>query len=110
MNETVNTLLDFLDISRHKLIEKFISTNTHYTPENAKLGSKDRIDLFSTKRNSEAMAFAWKENMENRYISDIQNICEKPMKILGYNPMKNIPIDKFNDKYPLLLFPPLKLP
>jgi hypothetical protein len=101
MNETVNALLDFLDISRYKLIEKFISTNTHYTPGDAKEDFSKK-SLMSTKKNSEVMAFDWRQHIENRLISEVQTFCEKPMKILGYNAMKNISINKVDDGYPLL--------
>ena len=104
-NKTVDTLLDFLDLSRHELIEKFISMNTH---ENPKLLKRGRL-LWSTKRNSKYMAFEWRKHINNNHISKVQTFCAKSMKILGYNPMKNVSIDKFDDRYPLLLRPRLKV-
>ena len=101
MNETVDEMLDFLDISRHALIEKFISTNTNYTPK--------KVSTVSTKRNSKAMAFEWKHHLKDKEISEVQLLCEKPMKMLGYNLMKDISINKLDEKYPLLLHPPLKI-
>ena len=100
-NKTVDALLDFLDLSRHKLIEKFISMNTH--------DNSTSSNLWSTKRNSKYMAFEWRKQINKTDISKVQTFCAKPMKILGYNPMTNVSIDKFDDRYPLLLRPRLKV-
>ena len=35
-NETADAILDFLDMSRHTLIEKYISNHTNYAPTNEK--------------------------------------------------------------------------
>ena len=101
MNETVNKLLDFLDISRHELIEKFISTNTHYTPEHE--------NPYSTQRNSKYIAFDWRNHIKTTDLSELQMFCEKPMKILGYNAIKNISNNKDDHRYPFLLDPTFKL-
>ena len=107
LNETVDALLDFLDLSRHKSIEKFISMNTH---ENPKYKAKEEWQFtYSTKRNTSAMAFEWRKHITNNEIYDVQRFCEKPMKILGYNSMINISINILDDSYPLLVLPPLKL-
>ena len=104
MNETVDGMLDFLDLSRHKLIEKFISTHTQGNAEEPKNTSKNRL-LFSTKRNSKDMAFEWRKHIKNTDLSNIQKFCSKSMKMLGYNIIN----DTFDDRYPILDVPPLKL-
>ena len=48
------------------------------------------------------MAFEWRKHLSNDDIVKIQNSCSGPMEILGYNPMKNISLDKRDDSYPLL--------
>jgi hypothetical protein len=104
LNETVDALLDFLDLSRHKSIEEFISMNTHENPK-----SKGWQFTYSTKRKTSDMAFEWRKHIKNNEIYDVQRFCEKPMKILGYNSMTNISINKLDDRYPLVVVPPLKL-
>ena len=104
-NETADAMLDFLDMPRHALIEKFISTNTNDALKNEK-GWKAR---FSTERDSKSMAYEWKNHLKDKEISEVQLFCEKPMKMLGYNLMKDISINILDDDYPLLLHPPLKI-
>ena len=83
MDKTVDSLLDFLDLSWHKLIDRFISQNTHENQTTWKINSF----LWNTKRNSSAMAFEWRKHMNIDEISKVQQFCSKPMKILGYNPI-----------------------
>ena len=92
--KTVLKLLSFLDLSPNKLIDKFINEHTHSKPEYK--------NTYGTKRDSKQMAFKWREKLKDEDISNTQDFCAKPMKILGYNLMKNISIDKHNDSYPIL--------
>ena len=52
------------------------------------------------------MAFEWRKNIKNDDISKVQHFCAKSMKLLGYNPMINISINKYEERYPLLVEPP----
>jgi hypothetical protein len=90
-------LLDFLDIPLNKLIEKFIKGHT-------KVKSKHlRQEVYGTKKNSKNMAFKWRKSIENEDILKVQKSCAEPMKKLGYHLMTNIPVNKNDDSYPLLV-------
>ncbi len=39
----------------------------------------------STFRDSKLNAFAWKSGIDHQMVQDIQEVCHKPMKKLGYN-------------------------
>ena len=95
-HEVSNTLLNFLDLPANKLITKFISHNTIKNP------SSIYKDKWSTNRNSSYMAFEWRKHLSNDDIVKVQDSCAGPMEMLGYNPMKNISVDKLDDRYPLL--------
>ena len=106
MIKTVDALLDFLDLPWHKLLENFISTNTHKKDKRLKT-AEDMA--YSTKRKSKTMAFEWRKHIANENVSKVQKFCEKSMNIMGYNPMKNVPINRLDHKYPLLVEPRFKL-
>ena len=103
INETVDALLDFLDLPWHKLIEKFISNNTVKDED-----KKTYAYQYSTRRNSTNMAFEWREHIDNEDISQVQTFCKTSMSILGYNLMINISKNRYDDKYALLVDPPFK--
>ena len=119
MNETVDALLDFLDLPWHKLVQKFISDNT-VKDDDKKPNSNAEVDysdirtlsgepyIYSTRRNSTNMAFEWREHIDNEDISQVQTFCKTAMNMLGYNLMKNISNNRFDDKYALLVDPLLK--
>lgn len=83
---------------KNSLIDEFISSHT--------LGKtrriKTRVSNYGTVRNSTLAAFAWKNNIADEDISEVQTLCNRPMKILGYNAMNNLPWDKMNESYKLI--------
>ena len=89
-------LMTFLNLKQHQQIKKFI--NDHAYTDIAPNSS----NMFATKRNSSLMAFEWKKHLEDKYIANIQQSCEIPMRLLGYYPMQKIESDKLNETYPLL--------
>jgi hypothetical protein len=117
---TTDILLKFLDLAPHKLIEKFIEQHTQ-TSRNAGASSnkitssnidtiipsskkvKSMQNPYGTVRNSNVTAFKWKKEMEEKYISVVQGACKTPMMMLGYNPMKNITENKYDDNFPIII-------
>ena len=74
-------MLDFLGLPSHKLVKDFVEKN------------------FSK---SKDITFNWKTTLEEKEIINIQNVCEEPMKILGYNQMINVSIDRNNEEFPIV--------
>ncbi len=86
-----------MDLSPNNLIENIILKSTNENP-------KSLIDArFSTKRNSKYMAFEWRKNIKSDDISKVQHYCEESMKLLGYNPIINISINEYEEKYPIMV-------
>jgi len=116
--ETVDNLLQFLDLSPNKLIENYIEEHTQ-TSRDATSSSTSTSNMdttmkdgkamqvrslpYSTSRNSKATAFLWKKKMKNKDILKVQRVCKKPMRMLGYNPMTNIVGNKDDDDFPLIV-------
>ena len=92
---TISRLLNFLDLSWNKLIGNFIDKYTTVEQRNG--------DPYSTKRDSKYTAFKWTKLLKTRDISRIQKVCSDPMKTLGYNIMQNIPVDKRNKEFSILV-------
>ena len=109
---TTDKLLDFLDLPPNKLIENFLEEHTR-TVRNTTLSSSHTIEeqpkklgwryQYSTLRNSMATAFHWKKTMRSEMITNIQTLCKKPMQMLGYNLMHNIPDNRYWDDFPLIV-------
>ena len=92
---TISRLLNFLDLSGNKVIENFIDQHTTVEQRNG--------NPYSTKRDSKYTAFKWTKLLKTKEISRIQNVCSNPMKILGYNIMQNIRVDKRNKDFSILV-------
>ena len=109
---TTDKLLKFLDLAPNKLIETFLEEHTQ-TVRNTTLSSIHTIEeapkdyswqyKYSTSRNSKATAFNWKKIMKSENIQNVQRVCEKPMQMLGYNLMQNIPENRYRDDFPLIV-------
>ena len=116
---TTDKLLKFLDLSTNKLIERFIEqytqtfrddkrTSVTYLSRNingikaSSKGKKPIKHFYKTARNSKATAFNWRTEMEDKYISNVQGACHNPMRMLGYNLMRNIPRNKYDNQFPLI--------
>ena len=116
---TTDNLLKFLDLSPNKLIDRFIEKHTQ-AYRNSKISSVKSMsrNVYSNKgsskgrrlikhhhgtvRNSKATAFNWRTEMEDKAISDVQRVCHKPMRMLGYNLMTNISRNKYDKQFPLI--------
>ena len=94
-------MLKFLDLPKSSLIDEFISSHTQGKTRRI----KTRVSNYGTIRNSTLEAFAWKDNIADKDILEVQTLCNRPMKILGYNTMNNVPLDKINDSYKLIVKP-----
>ena len=92
---TITRLLNFLDLSGNKLIENFIDQHTTVEQRNG--------NPYSTRRDSKYTAFKWTKLLKTKEISKIQKVCSDPMKTLGYNIMQNIPVDKRNKEFAILV-------
>ena len=92
---TISRLLNFLDLSGNKVIENFIDQHTTVEQRNG--------NPYGTKRDSKYTAFKWTKLLKTKEISRIQNVCSDPMKILGYNIMQNIRVDKRNKDFSILV-------
>ena len=109
---TTDKLLRFLDLAPNKLIESFLEEHTQ-TVRNTTLSSSHTIDeapkdysweyKYSTSRNSKATAFNWKKTLKSENIQNIQTVCKKPMQMMGYNLMHNIPDNRYWDDFPLIV-------
>ena len=91
---TADELLQFLQLPRHNLIEKFIEQHTSkvrsrsillddYVPNNSeleKLMQKNSKAHGSMKKYSTARAFLWRRTLKKKNIVEIQEKCEKPMR------------------------------
>ncbi len=55
----------------------------------------------STFRDSKLNAFAWKSSIDLQTAQDIQDVCHKPMKKLGYNLIQGQE-DMDDPEYPVL--------
>ena len=93
-HDATNRLTKFLDLSPNRLIDKFLKD---HTDKDVKLS-----DPYSTTRNSKHTAFKWVKLLSVDDISSVQKACSEPMKLLGYNFMSNIPLDKKNNKFSAL--------
>ena len=65
--KVANELQEFLDLEKSSFLEKYVSNQKHKSPE----------FLPKTKR----------KEMTEKDILEIQNVCSRPMKTLGYLPM-----------------------
>ena len=92
---TITRLLNFLDLSGNTFIEKFIDQHTTVEQRNG--------NPYSTRRDSKYTAFKWTKLLKSEEISGIQKVCSDPMKTLGYNIMQNIPVDKRNKEFSILV-------
>ena len=97
-SKAATELLKFLDLSKTGLIDKFILSHTHGNNGKTKIQNHS----YGTIRNSISEALAWKDNIENTDISEVQSLCAQPMKLLGYNVMNDIPNNKMNDSFTLI--------
>ena len=93
--ETVETLLSFLDLPPHALIDKFITTHTQT--------NSSEKNVYGTTRDSKNKAFQWKQEMKSIDIKKVQKLCSTPMALLGYNFMDNISVDKNDDQFQIML-------
>ena len=92
---TISRLLNFLDLSGNTSIENFIDQHTTVEKRNG--------NPYSTRRDSKYTAFKWTKLLKSEEISGIQKVCSDPMKTLGYNIMQNIPVDKRNKEFAILV-------
>ena len=114
---TTDELFKFLDLSPNKLIEKFVeghtqtsregtlstTTKSAYSTSKKLKPMQDNSLPYSTSRNSKVTAFLWKKKMKSKDILKVQKVCKKPMKMLGYNPMTNINVNRENEDFPLIV-------
>ena len=80
---------------RYSLVQNFIKSHTEGNDQSEKWA-------FSTVRNSTNEAFKWRHSITKKEIAMVQKECAKSMKILGYNPIINIPVNQFNENYKLM--------
>ena len=78
-SKTADELQEFLDLKKSPLLKKFAEGKV---------------------RNEQA--FKWKNNIADDDISEVQNLCSKPMEVLGYLPMTNIGTNKKDKNYKLM--------
>ena len=93
--KAVDFMLDFLDLSKNELVDKFIKQHTH-----GSFGTKNIP--YSTYRDSKSKAFEWRYDIMDKDILEIQQFCVDSMDILGYYPMNNIQENKYNQSYVLM--------
>ena len=93
-------MLKFLDLSRSVLIDKFIEEHTQVASKDP---PKKLKKFYDTKRNSSDMAFAWKENAAEEDIFEVQELCDKPMKTLGYISIDDVSNHNSQLKYPVMV-------
>ena len=74
-SKIANEIQEFLDLGKSKFVEKFATYKKH--------------------KSQEFLPKAEKNEMTNNDILEIQKLCSKPMKTLGYLPMTS---EEWNDK------------
>ena len=92
-------LMTFLDLQKSWSIEHFILNHMNGKNSSEKI---ERRGPFNTVRNSSNEVFRWRNKIQEKDISDIQELCSEAMKTLGYNPMTNILANKLNESYELI--------
>ena len=97
-SKAADELLRFLELPKSSLIDEFIWSHTQGKTKRI----KTRVSNYGTVRNSSLEVFAWKDNIADEDISEVQSLCYRPMKILGYNAINNLPWDKINDSFQLI--------
>ena len=95
----VNSLMNFLDLPKNNLIKKFIEHHTQVTSEK----HSPKKGKYNTKRNSSEVAFAWRKKSDADDVINVQVLCDKPMKTLGYIPIDNVIINKDKISYPVMI-------
>ena len=108
-------MLDFLDLSKSRLVGEYIKTHTHKIKKNAH--EKDESteiywnpianiwlhkNVYSTFRDSKSHAFEWRKHIAPNDILETQEECKEPMAKLGYRQFSKISEDLLNDDYILM--------
>ena len=88
-------LLKFLDLRNSSYVKNYILNHTQGI-------QPIKRTAYSTYRNSTNEAFKWRNNIAENDIIDVQTGCRDSMEILGYNPITNIPENRFNESYEIL--------
>ena len=85
-----DAVFNFLGLQKTMNIEKYIEEHTFSKrededhPEDHQDRKKVKRSPFSTKKDSKATAFAWKQELTFEDTLKIQRVCSKPMKAFGY--------------------------
>ena len=108
--KTTDNLLRFLDLPPNKLIETFIEEHTMITRNSDSLVNSTNFNprqiktdwSMMTIRNSKKTVFKWKLQMKKEDILNVQRYCESPMRLLGYNLIHNVTLNREHDDIPLI--------
>lgn len=105
--ETARAILRFLDLPWHAVMDKYIDSHTSREKmkmvRNKVTRKLEKVkDTYGTARNSTATAFAWRQKLGLRNVTEIQSLCAEPMARLGYRSlqtreelaMADLPLDK----------------
>ena len=92
-------LMTFLDLKKSWSIDNFILNHTNGKNSSERI---ERHGPVNTVRNSTNEVFKWRNKIQVKDVSDIQELCGDSMRTLGYNPMTNIQENKLNESYELI--------
>ena len=99
--EVADEVLKFLGLPHEMRLDAYLETHTQAKRSKNKQG-KPRVNPYGTFRESKHTAFAWKSKMKFDYVQEIQNVCQEPMKTLGYNLMRD-KVDKYDNEFPIIV-------
>ena len=89
----------FLDLQKSWSIDHFIQNHTNGKNSSVTI---ERHGPVNTVRNSSREVFKWRNKIQEKDVSEIQELCGDSMKTLGYNPMTNIQSNRINESYALI--------
>ena len=93
----ISQLFRFLKLPQNRLVAKFIKGHTQTEAK--------KVPPHSTIRNSTSRIFLWKKQLKSTDVTNIQNVCKAPMRILGYNLMTNLDMNISVDNFHALIKP-----
>ena len=79
-------MLEFLELPPSKHVDNFLEDQTGLKRESSK-------QVQSATNISRSKAFAWIKAMKMTEITQVQEVCHKPMETFGYIPIKNLEIE-----------------
>ncbi|CAL4137239.1 unnamed protein product, partial [Meganyctiphanes norvegica] len=95
-------IFKFLGLTYHKSVKSFIHDHTSLNTTNKKSKRRKKVGAYTTYRDSKATTFAWRKALNFTTVTDIQNSCTEPLRLLGLRNFKTE--EQYNDKsLPVLL-------